>query len=224
MLATSFIRIADAGVAALKGRLGRTLQRLWEDEKSVVETKNWVTCLMRERGKIVPGSRREGCNVWTNTGREYVAMFMSLQADGTPYRSDRLTLIGVGTGALVEEPNVSALANPIAYAGSNFLAPLDVTATSFPLLPTRTMVRYSRVFSEIELTVPDQGLTSVLISELGLFTNGNQSTFAIGASPTGRDISVDNASRQSPVAYKNLGEPVEKTQGLEFEVSWEVRL
>lgn len=217
------VRVADAGTAYLKNKLGRVLSREgWGDEKSVVEVNGWVRWALRERGKIV--KKGEGHNVFTNTGREWGAMLFSLQLpDGTPYRSDRVAYIGVGTGVQPEDPSVTALVNPIAYSGANFLAYIDVAGTDFPLRPSRTTVRYMRLFTENEITVP--GVTSVLISELGLFTNGNQNTFAVNPDPSiGRDYRLSAASGQSPLAYKGLGTPVEKTNALEFQVEWELRL
>lgn len=189
-------------------------------EKSVVEVTGWVKTVCRERGKIVPGSHREGHNTWTNTGREYLAMLMSIQMAGNPavpYRDDRIAYIGVGVGSQPEDPGVTNLVQPIAFAPGQFLASIDVAATTFPLLPTRTTVRFSRTFSEDEITVPP--IAAVPILELGLFTNGGQNDMV----PGNRDVTIGNAALQSPCAYKNLVEPVEKTSGLEFEVVWEIR-
>lgn len=209
-----FIHVSDSG----RIRLNRADVYLWGNEKSVVEVKGWVTCLLRERGKIVPGSRRSGHNVWTNTGREYSAMLQTLNTVGTAYRADHIAYMGVGTGLQTEDPAVTNLLEPVAYSGSLFLAEIDHSITEFPLRPARTTVRYTRLFGEDEITTPSSP-GSIYISELGLFTDGNQNSFAQG----GRDRSLTNGSQQSPAAYKQLFEPVQKTQGLEFEVAWEIR-
>lgn len=209
-----FVRVSDAG----RLLLNKKAIYFWGDERSVVEVKGWVTTLFRERGKIVPGSRREGHNIWTDTGREFLAMLMTYKANGVdPSRDDRIAYIGVGTGSKQEEPGVSGLHSPIEYRASLFLAPIDHVATDYPLRPTRTTVKYSRVFAEDELTF---GVTqSILIGEIGLFTNGHQNTFIAGQ----RQREQDYARFQSPVAYKALVEPAEKNAGLEFQVDWEIR-
>lgn len=216
---SEFVRVTDAGIARLRNRLGRVVAgRSWEDEPSVIEVKGWVRTLMRERGKIVPGSHREGHNVWTNTGREFNAMLQTLRSDSaTPYRNDRIYYLGVGSGLQTEDPSVVGLINPVPYIANTFLAPLDHSATDFPLSPTRTTVRYVRAFAEDHLTF--DLTTSLLISELGLFTNGDPDN---GFEP-GRPTGILTAAQQAPVAYKALLEPVEKTNALEFQVEWEIR-
>jgi len=219
------IRVSDAGLLRVRNRLGRAIAgRAWDGEPSVVEVRGWVRTLMRERGKIVPGSRREGHNVWTNTGREFDAMLKTYKPGGsTPYRNDRVAYLGVGTGYQTEDPGVTNLVTPAPYVAGEFLAPLAHSATDFPLSPTRTTVRYVRVFTEDELTF---GLTtSIQISELGLFTDGNPDDgfFAGTEAQGGRKTNLVDALQQAPAAYKALTEPVEKTNALEFQVEWEIR-
>lgn len=206
------VRVNDAGRILLNKK-----EAYFWDSPSVVEVKGWVSALLRERGKIVPGSRRDGHNIWTNTGREFLAMLMSYQADAvSAYRNDRIGYIGVGAGVQSEDVNVLKLQVPLAYYGTSFLAEIDHAATSFPLSPTRTTVRFSRVFREDEITF---NVAKISISELGLYTNGNQNSFV----PGGRAVGIDDAPYQSPVAYKLLEDPVEKTNALEFQVDWEIR-
>jgi hypothetical protein len=214
------IHVTDAG----RIRLQRESVYAWGDEKSVIEVTGWVRTLCRERGKIVPGSHREGKNIWTNTGREFIAMLMTYKPGGQAvYRDDRMSYVGIGTGLQTEDPGVVGLVKPIPYVSGVFLAPLDHSATDFPLSPTRTTVKYVRVFSEDQITF--QTSSSVLISELGLFTDGNpNSDFMAGPPPVGRPIDINSALQQAPSAYKGLPEPVEKTNALEFQVEWEIRL
>lgn len=217
-----FVRVADSGFARLRTRAGELIaNRVFEEEKSVIEVKGWVSLCLRERGKIVPGSRRDGHNIWTNTGREYLALLMSIASGsvtaGTPFRNDSVGYIGVGTGAVLEDVNVLNLVAPTAFTASTFLAALEI-APSFPLTPTRTTVRYKRVFLEDEITLSP---ATVEVSEMGLFTNG--SPIAIPAYAFGtRDVTFANALNQAPVAYKTF-EPVPKTNALQLEISWEIR-
>lgn len=215
--ARDIVRVLDRGFANLRTRAGALIAgRDWDDTKSVVEVQGWVKLVMRERGKIVRGSHREGHNIWTNTGREYLALLMSLATGpNTGFRNDHMAYIGVGTGAQVEEAGVTRLVTPVAYQTGQFLAALDVPPT-FPLTPTRTTVRYHRIFEESEITISPG--STVNISEMGLFTNGRQSDYAA----TLRDTTLASAGSQSPNAYKSF-EPIGKKDSLQLEVSWEIR-
>lgn len=240
------VNVADAGIARLRTRAGEIIAgRQWAPakEQSVVEVKGWVRAFCRERGKIVPGTLREekviglqrvlgelsdaheilpwtirdDHNIFTNTGREYLALLSSIQTPGSPgtaYRTDSIAYIGVGTGSQVEDAGVSALVEPIEYLSSEFLAALDAPPT-FPLSPSRTTARYHRTFLENEITLSPG---TVNITELGLYTNGDQDTWV----PGDRDTTFASAADQSPIAYKTI-EPIPKTDTLQFEVYWEIR-
>lgn len=212
------VRVADSGsVSLIDPMTGKSVsEQLWHAPgKSVVQVEGWVKLVMRERGKIVPGSFREGHNIWTNTGREYLAMLMSINTGPSSFRSDHIAYIGMGTGAQVEEAGVLGLVNPIAFATGQFLAALDIPPT-FPLSPTRTTVRYRKIYAEDEITLTPG--STVNISEMGLFTNGRQSDYSVGL----RDTTLGGSASQSPAAYKAL-EPVGKKDSLQLEVSWEIR-
>jgi len=215
------IRVLDAGVVRLRNKAGAVIAgREWGDEKPAVHVQGWVEMVMRERGKIVPGTHRSGKNIFTNTGREYLALLMSLQPGipyPTPLRTDSVRYLGVGTGSYVENENVLSLAAPVAYAGGEFLAPLDIPPT-FPLLPIRRVVRFKRTFAENEITVSLGQVVS--ISELGLYTDGDT---ASNSAPRTRVTTLASASSQMPIAYKSI-EPVAKNDQLELEISWELRL
>jgi hypothetical protein len=117
----------------------------------------------------------------------------------------------------LEDVNVLSLVNPVAYSPSLFLAALEI-APSFPLTPTRTTVRYKRVFTEDEITLSPG---TVNVSEMGLFTNGSPIAVPAYASGT-RDATYANRMSQAPAAYKTF-EPVPKTNALQLEISWEIR-
>lgn len=216
------VRISDAGFAGLRNRLGNwILGRKWEEsdlDKPIIEVKGWVDAVLRENGKLVPGGSRNGFNIWTNTGRELLAMLMSIEtAPGTKFRTDSIAYIGVGTGAQVENVNVSSLVDPVPYASGLFLAGVEAPAT-FPLNPTRTTVEFRRLFLEDEITLTPG---EVSITELGLFTNGSPTATPI-FDPGTRDTSISNASAQAPAAYKAF-DPLPKTEALQFEVRWQIR-
>jgi hypothetical protein len=215
-LKSDLIHVAESGFARLRNRAGELIAGREFGERSVVEVQGWVTIIARERGKKISRHCRDGHNIWTNTGREYLAMLMSIQTGpSTAFREDRIGHIGVGTGSQIEEAGVLSLVQPIAYSADQFLAPLDIPPT-FPLTPTRTTVRFKRTFTESEITTTVG--SSVNISELGLYTNGRQLDYAAGF----RDTTLPNASAQSPVAYKTF-EPIGKTDSLQLEISWDIR-
>lgn len=215
------IHVLDAGIARLRNRAGSVIAgREWGNDQPAIHVQGWVEMVMRERGKIVPGSRREGKNIFTNTGREYVALLMSLQPEApfpTAMRTDSVAYLGVGTGSYIENEDVLSLATPVAYAGGEFLAALDIPPT-FPLLPIRRVVRFKRTFAENEITV-SLGQT-VNISELGLYTDGDP---AQNSAPRTRITTLAAAASQMPIAYKAV-EPVAKNDQLELEISWELRI
>jgi len=194
--------------------------------KELVQVEGYFSMVGRERGKLLAGTRREGKNIWTLTGREYLAQLMSYDSYGSsahdsgdanpdvPARDDRIRYIGFGTGTQPEVSGVTALVTPIAYdGGGNFLAQVGIP--SYPLLPSRTTVRYTRSFTELELSFGG----TVNLTEAGLFTDGDPlSSYA----PRTRDVTLANAAAQSPAAYKSF-EPLKKTQNFVLEVNWEIR-
>jgi hypothetical protein len=176
----------------------------------------FVSLVCRERGKLVPGTRRYGHNIWTLTGREHLAQLMSYSSFGppkVPARDDRMLYIGFGDGTQPEVSSVTRLESPIAYVAGEFLAQTSVP--TYPLSPTKTTVRYSKTYGELELSISG----NALLTEAGLFTDGNQQS---AFEPGGRVTNLTNALLQSPNSYK-VFEPLTKTQNFVLEVSWEVR-
>lgn len=226
------VRETDSGSVSLKSKGSSIESREWGEEKTILSSMasptGWVKLFLRERGKIVPGSHRESHNIWTNTGREYLALHQTIDTRpppagwtpgvpnrSLPFRVDNIGYIGVGGGSQVEDVSVLQLNSPLPYASGEFLAPIQSVA--FPLTPSSTSVEYHLLFpeSQISLTTP----SLVMVSEMGLFTDGDPSSYR-GSLP--RDTSLANASRQAPVAYKTF-EPVGKRHDLELEVFWTIR-
>jgi hypothetical protein len=183
----------------------------------------FLTLVCRERGKIVPGTRREGKNIWTLTGREYLARLMSYSVYGVtdiPARNDRIRYIGFGTGVGLEVSSVAHLVTPTPFnasGGGQFLAELAIPTYPFQTSVSSfgTAVRYTREFSESEISISG----SVTIAEAGLFTDGSPDT---GFAPKTRDLSLTAALSQAPAAYKSF-DPFKKTQNFVLQASWEVR-
>ena len=179
-------------------------------KESVLEDCN-VFITIRRNGEVV--GRREGHNVWTNTGREYSCLVKSLNRLGQRFREDSIAYIGVGEGTQVETPSVSKLASPLAFSGQTYLKPLDHTLTVFPDNGSRLAIRYSAVFGPESF-----GGNLTHISECGLFTNGHASTFQVNS----REVALSTADLQAPVAYHTF-EPIPKTSNIEIEIMWELR-
>lgn len=162
----------------------------------------------------------EGDNIWTLTGREYVAEVMTLallNPTRTPVRDDRIRYIGLGKGTQTEVAEVSGLNDPVEYRVGEFLAQVQVPAT-FPADSDgspRTAVRYIREFASNEVSLGG----AVIITELGLFTDGDPANNYAVPAPT----DFTTASMRAPMAYKAV-EPVTKDPDYTLEVIWEVRI
>ena len=193
------------------------------EDKEPVQITGFFSAVCRERGKLVPGTRREGKNIWTLTGREYLARLMSYSAYGstdTPARNDRIRYIGFGIGTTPEVASVSKLDSPIAYdvTSSVFLAELAIPTYPFQTTGSYgTSVRYTREFAEGELSVT----TTVTLTEAGLFTDGALSSLFVPPRSIS-EKSIGEATNQAPVAYKTF-DPLKKTNNFVLQISWEVR-
>jgi len=187
-----------------------------EDHKSAAAIQGFFQAETRERGKIV--SRTEGNNIWTLTGREYLAELIALRASSprATFRDDRVAYIGLGSGSQAEVANISSLVDPIPYSPGEFLAPTATPAT-FPAsatTSTKTAVRFIREYGLSEISLG----YDVVLTEAGLFTDGNPDDDWALTALTGLDSSGDRA----PVAYKTY-EPITKTTQFTLRVIWEVR-
>lgn len=189
--------------------------------KEKVQIEGFFSCYCRERGKIVPGTRREGKNIWTLAGREHLARLMSYSSYTGPVgaRNDRIRYIGFGIGTTPEVSTVSQLVSPVAYStasGGLFLAELAIPTYPFQTIGSfGTAVRYTRDFSETEISTT----VSVDLTEAGIFTDGSPTS---SFSPGTRDLSLANAGAQVPNGYKTF-EALKKTQNFVLSVAWEVR-
>lgn len=193
--------------------------RLWAGPAAeTVQVKGFFSAVCRERGKLVYGSRREGFNIWTLTGREYLAQLMSYASytGPTPVRDDHVRYIGFGTGTQPEVAAVSALVQPIEWNQvGDFLAELQLP--TYPLTPTLTTVRYGRTYTELQLSVAG----TVTISEAGLFTDGDPlHSYQQLRDPS--ELGLAQCGGQPPMAYKSF-EQLKKTQNFVLETAWEIR-
>lgn len=169
------------------------------------------------------GKRRqvvEGKNIWTLTGREYLAELIALSARSprTTFRDDRVSYLGMGVGSQAEVANIESLVDPVPYISTQFLAPTQTPAL-FPASGTGTpitSVQFVREFGTDEISYDG---SAVVLSEAGLFTDGSpDEDWSVEA----LDTTVLGASGRAPVAYKTF-EPITKTTSFTMRVIWEIR-
>ena len=108
-----------------------------------ITIKSNITAFLRERGKIVSGSLREGHNVFTTVGRNLLSKLIawSVSGIGTPFTQRRVYWIGVGTGTQLEVPSVTSLQTPKEVTAGNYLIALGSVE-----FPTSTSVRFIKKF------------------------------------------------------------------------------
>lgn len=196
----------------------------WIDEvlpADKVRVEGFFSAVCRERGKIVPGTRRQGKNIITLAGREFYARVGSYSSYSplTKARADGIRYIGFGTGTTPEVSSVTHLVTPIAFDSGLFLADLAIPTYPFQTSGSfGTAVRYTREFSETELSISG----TVNLTEAGLFTDGSPTSSPIPFTPGTRDLTIAQALSQAPNAYKSF-EVLKKTQNFVLQVAWEIR-
>lgn len=192
--------------------------------KDKVYVEGFFSAVCRERGKIVPGTRREGKNIVTLAGREYYARVGSYSSYSplTKARTDGVRYLGFGIGTTPEVSSVTHLVTPIQFTsdlGGTFLAELAIPTYPFQTSGSfGTAVRYTREFAETELSVSG----TVNLTEAGLFTDGSPTSTPTPFTPGTRDRSLSQALIQAPNAYKSF-EVLKKTQNFVLQVAWEIR-
>ena len=193
-----------------KNKLEQTIRRLMEKGS---EIQGHFTIETFERGKKVPSKCREEKNIWLLEGRAYSAMVKSYASYGPDLavRNDKIKYIGIGSGTQPEVSTISRLVTPVPYdAGNNFLATLDIPTFS----SDNTIVTYSRTFQNNEISI----VGTVIVSELGLFTDGVLPNYTPGS----RDITFPSAISQAPLSYKTF-EPIPKTTDSVITIRYSLR-
>jgi hypothetical protein len=180
----------------------------------------WMRCT--ERGKYVPGTLREGHNVFTTVGREWLAKLCGWQTIGSPdiaFTNKRVRWVNVGTGTQAETVNVSALVTPSLITATEYLAEIDEVQ-----FPTTGQARFIKEFSPQEISIPSQPV--VAITEAGLIVDLYPVSTAGGtldsAAPGVDTIQDPTASVHPLVAYHSFA-PVNKTPDYGLEIRWEFR-
>lgn len=189
-----------------------------------IEIRTNLWACMRERGKLIPGSVRDGHNIFTTTGRNLLSKLMAWQtiaATDVAYTNRRPRWIGVGTGNQLEVSNVVSLANAVvADSLGNYIMPI-VSPQTFP---TSTSTLFTKEFATNEITLTG---TPVAVTEFGLFADVNSASTEGGS----EDVEVGGGvattlnpqvATNPPIAYKSI-EALTKTTDFTLEVRWEFR-
>lgn len=199
--------------------------------QTTVEVKTNLSITARERGKVV--AKREGHNIFLDTGREWLAQLIGLQSTSpdVTYRDDRVRYIGFGIGGNRQRQLSDANAAPISppYTGANTQTDTDTTVTALerPVRVSGSISNYPGISGDIWIgtigsadpySVPTQvtfrrlfnqgeisygPFLSVPLSEVAMFTSS--------ADP-GNYLNV-------AVAYDTFP-TISKTSAIELEVIW----
>lgn len=175
-----------------------------------------------ERGKYVWGSLREGHNVFTTVGRDWLAHLSAWQTVGgggdVPFTNRRVRWMGLGTGTQLEVEGVTALNAPTPVTTGVYLG-----AVQEATFPTTTSVEFVKEFGTGEISLPGDGLPIVAVTEAGLFvdvfpvsTNGGVDDSAVGAGDTTLNVLF---ATNAPIAYHTF-EEINKTVDFSLVIRW----
>jgi hypothetical protein len=159
---------------------------------------------LRERGKIVPGSLREGHNIVTEAGLQALAHLLtwSTIAPDVALTDHRLRWISVGQGTQPEIEAVVALNDPLEVTAGVYLVPIDHASTVFSATTTLKIVKE---FATTDLSFGGP----VTIAEAGLFVDSAPGLALSASSPL-----------NTPFAYKTYDEGLVKTAAFTLEIEW----
>lgn len=198
---------------------------------------------VRERGKIV--TRREGHNIWLNTGRQFLAELLSYNSYGPDVTQidDRPQFIGFGIGGARQ--NAVSVANTAPcitnYPGTNQNLDIDPRYTSLerparisfstgPVLPTGTYPNLTYDAGDVwlkQLTVASHPTPFSIQWGCSFVTTdfSNGPFLVVPLSEIGLFLSSasTNVYNNSPVAYDTF-DTISKTANYSFDVSWTVRV
>lgn len=186
-----------------------------------------IRALMRRNGKMVPGSRREGHNVFTSTGKAWLTKLMAwstIAGTDIPYTNRRIRWIGVGSGTQLESANIGTLAVPVLVSSTNYLSVLDLVE-----FPSTGVVRFIKEFNLSDISILG---SPVRVTEFGLFADVSPALLGVGNDGS-EDVPHDagvvdtvlnpTLGVNAPVAYKAF-EALTKTVDFTLEVRWDFRL
>jgi len=194
--------------------------RLKED--IVIESNVWL--LMRERGKLVPGSHREGHNVFTTNGKNWLAKLIAwstISGTDIAYTNRRVRWMALGKGSQLEASTVSQLADPVLATPTDYLRPIQTVE-----FPTSTSTRFIKEFGTTEVTIAG---VPVNITEAALYSDvspaNNGAVDDVSYDPIGSPAATmldPTRGINAVIAYKAF-DGLSKTVDFTLEVRWEFR-
>ena len=193
-------KVASALTILIKNAKGK-LMRSFESQDEGAEVQGFFTIDVFERGKRVNRLCRREKNIWLLEGRAYSAMLKaySSYSPDIAVRSDRIRYIGLGSGT---QTSVSTI--------TRFLASTDIPTFS----SDKTLVTWTKSYQTNDISL----VGTVNVSEIGLFTDGVEPTYAPGT----RDITLASATSQKPLCYKTF-EPIPKTTDMTLIMSYTLK-
>lgn len=198
--------------------------------KSDIEINMNFRAVLRRGGKIVPGSRREGHNVFTNHGRDWLSRLVGWKqlasggVDDKAFTQRRIRWVGVGTGTQLELATVTQITTPAKATATDYFIPIQVVD-----YPTTTSVRFVTEFGAAQISLLPTDI--VTITEAALFTDvqrvgtvgGLDDLPYDGVGGSGAWTLNPTVQNNPPVAYKAfIGIP--KTTDFTFEIQWTLRI
>jgi hypothetical protein len=201
---------------------------------STIEVKQNLHLTMRDRGKIV--ARRDGHNIWTNLGREYLAGLIAYSSFSplTPERDDRVRYMGLGIGGTRQLALGIANAAPLvtAYPGSNANTDTSPTVTHLerPVRISGSSDPYPGQGGDIwigQVQAPPTHLTVTEVTFKRLFTQTEISYspfLTVPLSEVGLYTNAANANiyNNNLIAFDTF-DTLSKTNAFELEIVWTIR-
>lgn len=167
---------------------------------------NFFARLVDQDGSTVPGSVREGHNVFVDVGRDIfrdLIVWDTIDAIDVARTNRRIRWAGVGTGLQAEARGVLTLVTPLQVtAGGDYLKAIDSSLTDFPNVTT---LRHTLVFTAAELSHSGD----VVITEAGLYADSSPG------------LTLDPAIATNELMFYKTFEGLVKTPAFSLEIVWE---
>lgn len=189
----------------------------------------------RERGKIV--ARREGHNIWLDTGREFIAQLIAFQSFGpdTPVRNDRIKYMGVGIGGTRQLALPTANSAPISppYTGNNAQDDSTSTVTTLerPVRISGSTTNYPGIAGDAwigQIAAPPDLSISGEVTFRRVFTKTEVNYGPFLSVPLSEVMLFTSAA--NPENYQNAGvaydtfDTISKTSAVNVEFLWTIRI
>lgn len=199
----------------------------------LIEVQSNLELTLRERGKIT--QRREGHNIWLNTGRIYLAQLIAYSSMSplTPEINNRVRYMGLGIGGNRQlAPAVAGNAPLDVYVGTNAQTDTDPTVTTLerPVRISGGTDTYPGLAGDVwlgQIQAPALHPTPSEVTFKRLFTQLDINYTPYLTVPLSEVMLYTNAA--NPLVYNNTGiaydtfDTLSKTDAFELEIAWTIR-